>query len=71
MHRKKALWSIVAAAVAATTLLLSGAADALEVGKKAPDFTLGVPGGKQLKLSEMLSKGPVVVFTFIQAFTAT
>ncbi|HEV8457031.1 MAG TPA: hypothetical protein VGR44_01930 [Methylomirabilota bacterium] len=70
MHRKKARWSFVAAAVAAT-LLLSGAADALEVGKKAPDFTLGVPGGKQLKLSEMLGKGPVVVFTFIQAFTAT
>ena len=70
MHRKKALWSFVAAAVAAT-LLLSGAADALEVGKKAPDFILGVPGGKQLKLSEMLGKGPVVVFTFIQAFTAT
>lgn len=70
MHRKKALWSSVAAAVAAT-LLLSGAADALEVGQKAPDFTLGVPGGKQLKLSEMLGKGSVVVFTFIQAFTAT
>jgi len=29
------------------------------------------PGNKQIKLSDMLSKGPVVVYTFIQAFTAT
>ncbi len=69
--RRRSRWSIVSAATAAAVLLLSGAADALEVGKKAPDFTLAVPGGKQLKLSEMLGKGPVVVFTFIQAFTAT
>jgi hypothetical protein len=34
MHGKKARWSFVASAAAAT-LLLSGAADALEVGKKA------------------------------------
>jgi hypothetical protein len=69
--RKRFRWSIVPAGAAAAVLLLSGAADALEVGKKAPDFTLAMPGGKQLKLSEMLGKGPVVVFTFIQAFTAT
>ena len=68
MHRKKALWSFVAAAVAAT-LLLSGAADALEVGQKAPDFTLAGTGGKQVKLSDMLGKGPIVLYTFIQAFT--
>jgi hypothetical protein len=71
--RNSARRSLVSAGAAAVAviLLLSGAADALEVGKKAPDFTLAVPGGKQLKLSEMLGKGPVVVFTFIQAFTAT
>jgi len=48
-----------------------GAAPALEVGEKAPDFTLAGPGNKPVKLSEMLGKGPVVVYTFIQAFTAT
>ena len=46
-------------------------AAALEVGQKAPDFTLPGPGGKPVKLSELTPKGPVVVFTFIQAFTAT
>ena len=44
-------------------------AAALEVGQKAPDFTLPAPGGKQVKLSDLTAKGPVVIFTFIQAFT--
>jgi hypothetical protein len=57
-------------------LLLSGfiwaaPAGALEVGKQAPDFTLPGTGGKQVKLSELTSKGPVVLFTFVQAFTGT
>jgi len=51
------------------SLALAGPAAALEVGQKAPDFTLAGPGGKQIKLSEMLGKGPIVLYTFIQAFT--
>ena len=50
-------------------LVLAGPAAALEVGQKAPDFTLAGPGGKQVKLSDMLGKGPIVIYTFIQAFT--
>jgi peroxiredoxin Q/BCP len=50
---------------------LAGPATALEVGEKAPDFTLAGTGGKQVKLSEMLGKGPIVLYTFIQAFTGT
>jgi peroxiredoxin Q/BCP len=50
-------------------LVLAGPAAALEVGQKAPDFTLAGPGGKQIKLSEMVGKGPIVIYTFIQAFT--
>jgi len=49
----------------------AGPAAALEVGQKAPDFTLPAPGGKQVKLSELTAKGPVVIYTFIQAFTGT
>ena len=49
----------------------AGPAAALEVGQKAPDFTLTGTGGKQVKLADMLGKGPIVVYTFIQAFTAT
>jgi hypothetical protein len=49
----------------------TGSAGALEVGQKAPDFTLAGPGNKPLKLSDMLGKGPIVMYTFIQAFTGT
>ena len=64
---RKALSGVLAGAVA--TLVLTGAAHALEVGQKAPDFTLAGPGGKPVKLSELLGKGPVVIYTVIQAFT--
>ena len=50
-------------------ILLTTHASALEVGQKAPDFTLQAPDGKPVKLADLLGKGPVVIFTFIQAFT--
>jgi hypothetical protein len=51
--------------------LFAGASAALEVGDKAPEFTLTGPGNKPVKLSELTAKGPVVLYTFIQAFTGT
>ncbi len=40
----------------------SGITDqALKVGGKAPDFTLGDPDGKQVRLSDLLKEGPVVL----------
>ncbi len=62
---------MVSAAVLLTALALASPVAALEVGQKAPDFTLPAPGGKQVKLSDLTAKGPVVLFTFIQAFTGT
>jgi cytochrome oxidase Cu insertion factor (SCO1/SenC/PrrC family) len=59
------------AALLLTSLGLAHPVAALEVGQKAPDFTLAAPGGKQVKLSDLTAKGPVVIFTFIQAFTGT
>jgi peroxiredoxin Q/BCP len=55
---------------AAMCLLLTTQASALEVGQKAPEFTLQAPDGKPVKLADLLGKGPVVIFTFIQAFTS-
>ncbi len=64
-------WSLIAAVGALAGLVLAGPAAALDVGQKAPDFTLPAPGGKQVKLSDLTAKGPVVLYTFIQAFTGT
>ena len=48
----------------------AGNANALEVGQKAPDFTLTAPGNKPVKLADLLGKGPVVIYTFVDAFGA-
>ena len=50
---------------------LDGGAGALEVGQKAPDFALNGIDGKPVKLSDLTAKGPVVIYTFIAAFTPT
>ena len=62
---------VVAALIVAVAGLFAAATPALEVGQNAPDFTLTGPGNKPVKLSELTAKGPVVVYTFIQAFTGT
>jgi AhpC/TSA family len=53
------------------SLTLAGMASSLEVGQKAPEFTLNNIEGKPVKLSELTAKGPVVIYTFIAAFTPT
>jgi peroxiredoxin len=68
MRQRRVVLTIVALVV---SLALAGASEALQVGDRAPDFTLAGPGGKQVKLSELTAKGPVVLYTFIQAFTNT
>ncbi len=64
---------VLRAALVATMagLLFAAPARALEVGQKAPDFTLPAPDGKPVKLVDLTAKGPVVIYTFIQAFTGT
>jgi hypothetical protein len=65
--------SLIKGVLAAVLLAVAGAgaALALEVGQKAPDFSLTGPEGKPIKLSELTAKGPVVIYTFIAAFTPT
>jgi hypothetical protein len=63
--------AVAAVVVAALLGPLAGPAPALEVGQKAPEFALPGPGNKPVKLSELTARGPVVLYTFIQAFTNT
>ncbi len=53
------------------SLLFAAAVSALEVGQKAPDFTLNGTDGKPVALSDLTAKGPIVLYTFIAAFTGT
>ena len=56
---------------ALAVMILAGVASGLEVGQKAPEFALNGTDGKPVKLSELTAKGPVVLYTFIAAFTPT
>ena len=52
----------------------AGPALALAVGDKAPDFALPKVADRNappIKLADLTAKGPVILYTFIQAFTAT
>jgi cytochrome oxidase Cu insertion factor (SCO1/SenC/PrrC family) len=64
--RNRFVRGVLAGAVAG--LLLAGTGNALEVGQKAPDFKLAASNGQEVKLADLLGKGPVVLYTFIQAF---
>ena len=69
MRRRLHVTGLLAGLLALLTL--TAPAVALQVGDKAPDFELPGSQGKPVKLSELTAKGPVVIYTFIQAFTST
>jgi hypothetical protein len=62
-------FSVLVGGSALAGLVTAGPAAAVDVGQKAPDFTLAASGGKQVKPSDLTAQGPVVLYTFIQAFT--
>jgi thioredoxin-dependent peroxiredoxin len=64
--------TVMAVVVAAVLGLgLVAPVHALNVGDKAPDFTLNGPDGQPVKLADLTAKGPVVLYTFVAAFTST
>ena len=70
MHDRRRLRLAVLLAVL-IAFTLAPPALALQVGEKAPDFELPGSQGKNVKLSELTAKGPVLIYTFIAAFTGT
>jgi hypothetical protein len=69
MRKSLLLRSLVTAVL--VSLAWAGGVSALDVGEKAPEFTVNGTDGKPVKLSELTAKGPVVIYTFIAAFTPT
>jgi thioredoxin-dependent peroxiredoxin len=55
----------------AALMLASQASYALQVGDKAPEFSLPSTTGPTIRLSDYAGKKSVVVFTYIGAFTKT
>ena len=51
--------------------LAAPSAHALQVGDKAPDFSLPSTKGANIRLSDFAGKQSVVVFFYIGAFTKT
>jgi len=65
-------WKCLVVAVLLSGLILSmgvSHALALQVGEKAPDFTLPGTTAEEIKLADYVGKKPVVVFFYIGAFT--
>jgi hypothetical protein len=58
-HRIKSLF--LSGALLASMLGVAGMATAVEVGEKAPDFTLPSTTGKDISLSEFLGKKYVLI----------
>ena len=74
MPRPRSLCAALLLGALILPLLAVGNAQALAVGDKAPDFSLPKSADRNtppVKLSDLTAKGPVVVYTFIQAFTST
>jgi hypothetical protein len=46
-------------------------ATALQVGDKAPDFSLSATTAEKVSLADFIGKKPVVVFFYVYAFTNT
>ena len=68
---RSARLAVIALVVAVAVGLLAGPVHGLEVGDKAPDFALNGTDGKPVKLSDLTAKGPIVLYTFVAAFTPT
>ena len=65
-------WKRLVVAVLLSGVILSirvNQALAVQVGDKAPDFTLPGTTAEEIKLADYVGKKPVVVFFYIGAFT--
>jgi hypothetical protein len=70
LHRGKYVITVLLVG-AALLLVQAGAVTALQVGDKAPPFSLSATTAEKIELADYLGKKPVVLFFYIGAFTRT
>lgn len=68
-HLAKRFSQLILTATLAAVALGGQIAAALEVGEKAPDFTLSASDGNTYSLSQFAGDKPVVIAFFPKAFT--
>ena len=68
-HIAKRFSQVLLTSIFATVALGSQFAAALEVGDKAPDFSLPASDGSTYSLSQFVGEKPVVIAFFPKAFT--
>jgi hypothetical protein len=72
MHRRPRMRAVSGAFLLGLLLLFSGnPVMALQVGDKAPDFSLPATTAEKISLADFVGKKPVVVFFYVYAFTNT
>ena len=68
-HRIKSRF--LSSALLAGVLGVAGVATALEIGEKAPDFTLPSTTGEKISLSQFQGKKPVLLEFYVADFGGT
>jgi hypothetical protein len=70
MPRRRWTWLVALTLLGVVFLLLNTTpAMALQVGDKAPDFSLPATTAERISLADFVGKQPVVVFFYLYAFT--
>jgi peroxiredoxin Q/BCP len=64
---QRGLWVLIL--LACLVVASAGSVEAVQVGERAPDFTLPDQHGRLVRLGELLGKQHVVLAFYIQAFT--
>jgi peroxiredoxin Q/BCP len=72
MRLRRWTWVMAVMLLGVVLLLLNSTpAMALQVGDKAPDFSLPATTAERINLADFVGKKPVVVFFYVYAFTNT
>ena len=72
MRWERRTWAMVPTLLGMVFLMFNATpATAVQVGDKAPDFSLPATNAERVSLADFVGKKPVVLFFYLYAFTNT